>query len=265
MTNQSTIDKLIEMHMTPMADAFRIQNNDPSMKEIPFEDRFGMLVDAEYVARKNNRLKRLIRNAEFDQPDASVAAIDYGHNRKLNRNLIERLATCEYITEYRNIFITGATGSGKTYLACAFGMEACKHYYSVKYIRMPDLLIDLQASRKEGNFAEVLKKYTSPTLLILDEWLLLKLSEEDGPNLLELIHKRRKHTSTIFCSQFREEGWYMKLGGKDSPLSDAIMDRISYDSYKIPIESVDPGKDISMREVFGLDPKLACILSSRNP
>ena len=171
MTNQSTIDKLIEMHMTPMADAFRVQKDDPSMKEVPFEDRFGMLVDTEYTARKNNRLKRLIRKAEFEQPDASIADIDYGHNRKLNRTLIERLATCEYITEYRNIFITGATGSGKTYMACAFGMEACKHYYTVKYVRMPDLLIDLKSAKDAGRFTDVLKKYTNPTLLILDEWL----------------------------------------------------------------------------------------------
>ena len=126
MTNQSTIDKLIEMHMTSMADAFRNQLQDAAMKEIPFEDRFGMIVDIEYTSRKNSHLKRLIKNAEFEQPDASIAAVDYGHNRKINRQLIERLATCEYITEYRNIFITGATGSGKTYLACAFGMEACK-------------------------------------------------------------------------------------------------------------------------------------------
>ena len=112
-------------------------------------------------------------------------------------------------------------------------------------------------AKDSGRFTDVLKKYTNPTLLILDEWLLLKLSEADAPNLLELIHKRRKHSSTIFCSQFREEGWYNKLGGKDSPLSDAIMNRISYDSYKIVIESINPDKDISMREVYGLDPKLA--------
>ena len=130
MTNQSTIDKLIEMRLTAMADAFHIQMDDPAMKEVPFEDRFGMLVDVEYSNRKNNRLKRLILQAEFEQPDASIAAIDYHSGRKLNKALINRLATCEYITEYWNIFITGATGSGKTYMACAFGMEACKHYYS---------------------------------------------------------------------------------------------------------------------------------------
>lgn len=257
MTNESTINKLIEMRLTTMADSFRIQKDDPAMRDIPFEDRFGMLVDVEYQSRKNNRLKRLIRKAEFEQADASIAAIDYHSGRKLNKALIERLATCEYITEYRNIFITGATGSGKTYMACAFGMEACKRFYTVKYVRLPDLLLDLQAARDEGNFKTVLKKYTNPLLLILDEWLLLRLTEDEAKNLFELIHKRRKHTSTIFCSQFRENEWYQQICGGESTLADAIMDRITYDSYKINIESADPTKDLSMREVYGLDPAQA--------
>ena len=240
-----------------MSDAFLTQLQDARMRDISFEDRFGMLVDIEYSNRKSNSLKRLIRNAGFDQPDAYIGDINYTSGRKLNRSLIERLATCEYITEYRNIFITGATGSGKTYLACAFGMEACKRYYSVKYVRVPDLLLDLQEARDEGRFKDALKKYTNPTLLILDEWLLMRVTEKDSANLLELIHKRRKHSSTIFCSQYLEEDWYQKLGGKDNPLTDAIMDRISFDSYKIPIMSLDPEKDISMREVYGLDPSQA--------
>ena len=141
MTTQSTIDKLIEMRLTSMSDAFRTQMEDPRMKGIPFEDRFGMLVDIEYSNRKSNSLKRLIHNAGFDQPDAYIGDINYTSGRKLNRSLIERLATCEYITEHRNLFITGATGSGKTYLACAFGMEACKQRYKTKYVRLPDLLL----------------------------------------------------------------------------------------------------------------------------
>ena len=257
MTNQSTIDKLIEMRLSSMANAFRIQMDDSTMKEVPFEDRFGMLVDVEYTNRKNNRLKRLIRQAELEQPDASITAIDYQSGRKLNKALISRLATCEYISEYRNIFITGATGSGKTYLACAFGMEACKQYYTVKYVRLPDMLLDLQVARDSGDFASALKKYTKPVLLIIDEWLLLKLTESEARNLFELIHKRRKKSSTIFCSQFRESEWYQQICSGESTLADAIMDRISYDLYKINIESIDPAKDLSMREVYGLYPAQA--------
>ena len=110
-------------------------------------------------------------------------------------------------------------------MACAFGMEACKHYYTVRYVRLPELL--------------------------------QKLTEAEARNLFELIHKRRKKSSTIFCSQFRESEWYQQICDGESTLADAIMDRISYDSYKIDIESVDPAKDLSMREVYGLDPAMA--------
>ncbi|MTI53633.1 IS21-like element helper ATPase IstB [Geosporobacter ferrireducens] len=244
MTNQSTIDKLIEMRLTAMSNAFRNQINDPKMKDVPFEDRFGMLVDIEYSSRKNNRLKRLIRNAELDQSGASIIEIDYTSGRKLNKALITRLASCEYITEYRNLFITGATGSGKTYMACAFGMEACKQYYTVKYVRLPELLLDLEVSRNEGTFQKVLAKYTKPLLLIIDEWLLMKLTENECKDLFELIHKRRKKLSTIFCSQFRQEGWYERLGGDDNPLADAILDRIVHDAYRINIEYIDSSKDM---------------------
>jgi len=256
MIDQCTIDKLISMRLTAMSDAFRIQMNDTTMKEVSFEDRFGLLVDVEYTSRKNNRLKRLIRNADLEQSDASVAGIDYTSGRKLNKSLINRLATCEYIAEFRNIFITGATGSGKTYMACAFGMEACKQYLTVKYVRLPDLLLDLEIARSSDVYLRTLNKYTKPTLLIIDEWLLLKLSDQESKILFELIHKRRKKTSTIFCSQFRQEGWYERLGGDDNPLADAIMDRIVYDAYKINIDSIDPTKDLSMREIYGLDQNL---------
>jgi DNA replication protein len=175
------------------------------------------MVDIEYTTRKNNRLKKLIKDAGMEQPNASIAAIDYQSGRKLNKSLITRLASGEYITEYRNIFITGATGSGKTYMACAFAMEACMQYYTVKYVRLPDMLLELQAAREEGSFPSMLKRYTKPTLLIIDEWLLMKLSEVEARNLFELIHKRRKKSSTIFCSQFEEKDWYSRSAMAKTP------------------------------------------------
>ena len=257
MTIQSTIDKLIEMHLTAMSDAFVTQKDDPKMKEVSFEDRFGMLVDIEYSSRKSNSLKRLIRNAGFDQPEAYIGDIDYVSGRKLNRELIQRLATCEYIAEHRNIFITGATGSGKTYMACAFGMEACKQRYKTQYVRLPDLLMELEMARDNGSYVKVQKKYANPILLIIDEWLLLKPNDSEQHDILELLHRRRKRSSTIFCSQYEDSGWYDQLGGDESPMAEAILDRIKYDAYRINIVPVNPDNNRSMREVYGLDPALS--------
>ena len=257
MLTNTTIDKLIEMKLTAMADALRVQLDDPKMNGVSFEDRFGMLVDIEYSKRKDNRLKMLIKQAEFEQPDATIAGINYRAGRKLNRDLIERLSTCEYISEYRNIFVIGAAGSGKTYLACAFGLAACMHYYKVKFIRLPDLLIELLPLVGTDAFAKAIKKYTNPKLLIIDEWLLTPLNDEEAKVVFEVIHKRRKKSSTIFCSQFLDEGWYDRIGSTDSPLADSIMDRIKYDSYKIKISATDPDHDRSMREVYGLRPNEA--------
>ena len=200
MTNQSTMDKLIEMRLTTMADAFRNQLNDPKFKEVPFEDQFGMLVDIEYSSRKNNRLKRLIKNAGFDQPEANIMDINYTSGRKLNKELIRRLATCEYISEHRNLFITGATGCGKTYMACAFGMEACKQYYNTKYIRLPDLLIDLEVARTDGNYKKVMANYANPVVLILDEWLLLKLDLQSRRPVALLSDNGMNKTTFLSCS-----------------------------------------------------------------
>lgn len=250
MTNQTTINKLIEMRLTAMADAYRIQIKENSLGDLSFEERLGLLVDIEYTSRKNNRLKRLIRNANFDQSYACIADINYSAGRKLDKALIDRLATCAYISDKHNIIIMGASGAGKSYLACAFGMEACKQYYTVKYARLPELLTDLAVARGEGVYKKVLSQYRKVDLLILDEWMLVSLTETESRDLLELIHARHKRASTIFCSQFSPAGWHSKIG--EATLADAILDRIVHDSYTIEIGD---GSDRSMREVYGINGK----------
>lgn len=250
MTNEATINKLIEMRLTAMADAFRIQLQDNVQTDLPFEDRIGLLVDIEYNSRKNNRLKRLIKKATFDQSHVCIADINYSAGRKLNKSQIHSLSTCSYIAENHNIIIMGAAGSGKSYLACAFGMEACKQFYTVKYVRLPELFVDLAVARGQGDYKKVLSQYTKVNLLILDEWMLVSLTETEARDLLEIIHARHKRESTIFCSQFSPAGWHGKIG--EATIADAVLDRIVHDSYIIEIHS-DGSKDLSMREVYGIN------------
>lgn len=252
MLKQATIDKLIEMRLTSMADGYRLQCDDSSMAGLSFDDRFGMLVDRQYDSRKSNTIKRLIKNAQFNESSACVADIDYSHGRKLNKQLIQDLASCEYISTHHDVSITGATGSGKTYLANALGIEACKHFYKTRYVRVPDMLLELKVARCNDTYNKVLDRYTKPTLLILDEWLLIKPTHDDQVNLLEVLERRYGRSSTIYCSQYTQDGWYEQLGGGDNTLTDAIMDRIIQNTYKIDIVPVDPTKDISMRQVYGL-------------
>jgi DNA replication protein DnaC len=248
MTNETTINKLNEMHLTTMADAYRLQLKDNSFAQLSFEERLGLLVDLEYTSRKNNRLRRIIHNAAFDQSDASIADINYSTGRKLDKAQIDRLATCQYIADKHNIIIMGASGAGKSYLACAFGMEACKQFYTVKYVRLPELLTDLAVARGEGIYKKVLNTYSKVNLLILDEWMLVSLTESEARDVLEIVHARHKRTSTVFCSQFSPVGWHGKIG--ETTLADAILDRIVHDSYTIEIHS--DGSDCSMREVYGI-------------
>lgn len=247
MTNEATINKLMEMRLTAMANAFRLQLQDHAQQDLSFEDRLGILVDIEYVNRKNNRLKRLIRNATLDQTYASIADINYSAKRKLNKTQIQTLQTGNYIAENHNIIIMGAAGAGKSYLACAFGIEACKQFYTVKYVRLPELFVDLAIARGQGEYKKVLQQYTKVKLLILDEWMLVKLTETEARDLLEIIHARHKRTSTIFCCQFPPSGWHSKVG--EATIADAVLDRIVHDSYFIEILT----DEINMRQIYGIN------------
>lgn len=142
-------------------------------------------------------------------------------------------------------------------MACAFGLEACKRHFKTKYVRLPDLLLELEVARNEGTYKKIQVRYANPVLLIIDEWLLLKPTETAQHDILKLLHRRRKKSSTIFCSQYDPSGWYDQLDGDDSPLAEAILDRIKYDAYKINIIPTDPTNYKSMREVYGLDPALS--------
>lgn len=250
MTNENTIEKLRLMRLSVMADALKEQLSDQSYQTLSFEERLGLLVDIEYISRTNNRLSRAIKKAMFDQPNASLADINYNAGRKLDKGLILRLGTCHYIEECHNLIILGATGVGKSYLACAFGMEACKKSYDVLYIRLPELLNEIAIARGDGSYPKLMKHYRKIRLLIIDEWMLVNLTDTEARDVLEIIHARHKKASTIFCSQFAPAGWHDKFN--EATIADAILDRIVHDSYTIQIYS-DEKNDRSMREIYGIN------------
>jgi DNA replication protein DnaC len=245
MVNEATIARLYEMGLSTMSASYRLQMGDNGIRALSFDERFGLLVDAEWTSRKNNRLKRIIRSADFPISSACVEDIEYRADRKLDREHITQLATCAYITEKRNVIVLGATGAGKTYICCALGMSACRHFHSVKYIRLPDLLDELLVARGEGIFQSVMQGYKKIDLLILDEWLLSPLTGSESRDLLEIVEARHGRCSTLFSSQFNPSGWQAKIG--EGPLAEAILDRIVHSSYTVLI-----GGEESMRKHKGI-------------
>ena len=230
-----------------MLETYHEQMTNKDNQSMSFEDRFNLMVDLEYSRRKNNKLQRLIKAANFRNSTASIEDIEYHTDRNLDKNLILKLASGIYLEDHHNLILMGASGNGKTYIANAFGMQACRQHYNVKYIRLPELLDELTISKNQadGSFRKIINKYKKVQLLIIDEWLLTDLSLENSTFLLEIIESRLKTASTIFCSQFHPEGWHAKLGNPQ--IADAILDRIIHDSYQILVD----GK-VSMRERHGI-------------
>lgn len=246
MVNMTTVTKLQEMKLSTMASAFQEQMENPDFQNLSFEERVGLMVDQEWTIRKNNHMNRLMKGAGFSVPGACVENIEYVPERKLNKELLTTLSTCNYIREHHNVILLGPTGSGKTYIGCALGVSAVRNFMKVKYVRLPELLTELAIARASNTFPKVIQQYQKITLLIMDEWLLYPLKETETRDILEIIEARYQHASTIFCSQFDVPGWHDKFS---SPLiADAICDRIAHDSYRILIDSSE-----SMRKRNGVN------------
>lgn len=231
MINDETRRKLRELNLGEVITILELQQSDMDCVTWSFDERFQRIVDYLYQEKYNSKIQRLIKLSKFRLPKAEVNGIYY-NGRGIDQNAIQALSTGQFILSNTNVIFQGFTGSGKTFLACAIGKQACKQQIRTRYVRLPDLLVEHdEAMLVAKGGPKLLKKYSNYGLLIIDEWLLEDLSEDEQHFLFELIERRHDCTSTIFCTQYRKEDWHSRLGGGIH--ADAIMDRIVHNAVWI--------------------------------
>jgi DNA replication protein DnaC len=230
---QQTLDKLNAMKLTAMADAFEQQLSSAEHARLSFEDRFGLLVDAEWTAREQRKLTRRLRSAKLRHA-ASLEDVDFKHPRHLDRQQVLGLGSCSWIQSRHNLVITGPTGIGKSYLSCAFVERACRRGFSATYVRLPRLLHQIAVARGDGSYARLLSRLARLDLLAIDDWLLAPLRDGERRDLVEVIEDRSECASTLIASQVPLKGWHAGIG--DPNQADAICDRLLHDAHRIELE-----------------------------
>lgn len=233
MLKHPTIDKLHALKLTGMASALQEQSQLTEIDCLSFEERLGLLVDREHTERQNRLLSGRLRRARLRQ-QACPEDIDYQAKRAIDKGLLTKLLTCQWIAEHQNILLTGPTGVGKTYLACAMATQAARLGHSVQYFRLPRLLEDLAIARADGRYAKLLAQLAKTEVVILDDWGVHAFTDTNRRDLLEFFDDRHGRKSTLVTSQLEVEHWYDNLG--DPTLADAILDRLVHNAYRLTLK-----------------------------
>ena len=241
MLEQPTLDKLKSLRLHGFAQAWTEQSKSKKIREMDFDDRVGLLVDAEMLARENRRLTRNLQAAKLKLSNACIEDIDYKPERKLDKPIVRQLATCEWIKDSQNIVITGCTGVGKTYLACALAQQACRRGYKALYRRFSRLFDELTLARAEGSYVRLLERWAKIDVLLIDDWGLVPLKAAERRDLNEILEDRYGTRSTIITSQMPTSKWHDYIG--DPTTADAICDRILNNAHRLKLSGPTRRKD----------------------
>jgi DNA replication protein DnaC len=233
MLTSPTLEKLKEMRLLGMAGALEDQLQTPDIQSLGFEERLGLLVDREQTERDNRRLKTRLTKARLRQ-QASLEDIDYSGSRGLDKGQLLDLGSCKWISERNNLLLTGPTGAGKTYIACALAQKACRQGLTALYLRLPRLFGDLTIAKGDGRYGKLLVRYSRVDVMVLDDWGVAPMTAENRRDLLEILDDRYEKKSTLITSQLPVEKWHRYL--EDPTLADAILDRVVHNAYRVELK-----------------------------
>jgi DNA replication protein DnaC len=244
MLTSPTLDKLQALKLSVMATAWTDQQQQAEMTALAFDERFGFLVEAEWSARENKRLARALQEAKLKLPQASIEAIDYPARRELDKAVIRQLATCRWVAEHHNVILVGATGVGKSFIACALAHQACRKGYRAGYRRASRLFHELTLARADGTYMRLLGKLARLDVLVLDDWGLAPVQDQERRDLLEILEDRYGTRSTIITSQLPPAQWHDYLA--DATLADAICDRFLHNAHRIVLKGPSRRKETKL-------------------
>jgi DNA replication protein DnaC len=234
MLTEPTNEKLQAMRLDAMASTWRDQAGKPDVHKLAFDERFGMLVDAEWLHRENKRLATALREARLRIASACIEDIDYSPKRELDKAQIRQLGTCRWVVEHQNVLITGATGTGKTYVACALAQQACRKGHRALYRRAARLFSELTLARADGTYARVLAKIARADVLVIDDFAMTPITDAERRDLFEVLDDRHGNRSTIISSQVPPKRFHDYIA--EATHADAICDRLIHSAHKLVLK-----------------------------